>query len=143
MATKRTDITEAIVALLNQIDGSSNYRTNLFNNAVPKLIFWDEVNDFPSVSVTPGLETREYLPSDFKWGRLLVNIRIYVEGTDPKSLLEDIFCDIEDILDANNTLTIDSNTECTDIRILSISDDEGLLAPIGVGEMTLQVQYTA
>ena len=141
--TRRSGIVGAIVDLFKQIDGSSSYLSNTYDNVYPKLIFWDEIKDFPTISVVAGQESREYLPSDFKWGFLLINIRIYVEGDDPKELLEDLFADMETMLDNNNSLTIDSNTECTDIRILSISDDEGLLAPLGVGEMTLQVRYTA
>jgi hypothetical protein len=45
------------------------------------------------------------------------------------------------ILDSNNELTVEGNDLSTDLRILSISDDEGLLNPLGVGEITLEVRY--
>lgn len=88
-----------------------------------------------------GGEVREYLPGNFKWSFLTVNIRIYVSDEFARERLEEIFDDIEVVLDSNNTLTLQGNDLCTDIRILSITDDEGVLNPIGVGEMTLEVRY--
>lgn len=143
--TKRQKIISTLVELFKQINGTSPYISNLFSNVKGKMVFWDEVNQYPLVALTAGSESREYLPGNFKWGFLTVNIRIYVKGDDAKERLENIFVDIENILDANNTLAIGDNGEdiCTDIRILSISDDEGLLAPHGVGEVTIQIQYPA
>lgn len=143
MSTKRKQIVTALVDLFKAIDGTSPYLSNLYENVKGQLIFWDEVNDFPTVCVNSSDETREYLPSGFKWGFLTINIRIYVKEEDAKGKLEDIFCDIETVLDANNTLTLDgSGDTCTDIRIISISDDEGLLNPLGVGEVILEIQYS-
>jgi len=145
MATinKRTKIVRALVELFKNITGDSPYSIDLFENVKDKLIFWDEVNQYPLVCVNAGPETREYQPSDFKWGYLTINIRIYVKGDDAKDQLEKLFSDIEYVLDANNNLVFDQETNetCVDIRILNISDDEGLLAPLGVGEIVLQVQY--
>ena len=140
---KRRRIIEAFVDAFKQIDGTTLYKSALNNNVKGDLVFWDEVNEFPLVCMTAGSETREYLPGNFKWGYLEVNIRIYVKGDDAKTQLENIFSDIEMVLDSNNNLRIGDNQEdvCTDIRILSISDDEGLLRPHGVGEITVQVQY--
>lgn len=143
--TRRTDILEALVAVIKEIDGSSPYSSNLYKNVKPKMIFWDEVNQYPLVCLTAGTEIREYLPGNFKWGYLDINIRIYTKGDNSKQQLEDIFSDIEYVLDNNQNLAFGENgsRECTDIRLLSISDDEGLLAPQSVGEMLVQVQYDA
>ena len=141
---RRSQIIEAIVDLLKEINGDSPYLSTLNENVKNKLIFWDEVNEYPLVCLNAGTETREYLPGDFKWGFLNVTIRIYVKGDDAKEKLENIFSDIEAILDANNNLAFGPgpDEECVDIRILSISDDEGLLAPLGVGEMLLEIRYS-
>lgn len=140
--TKRTDILEALVDKIKLIDGNSPYASNLYNNVKPKMIFWDDVNQWPLVCLTAGTEVREYLPA-FKWGFLEINIRIYTKGDNSKQELEDIFSDIEFVLDNNQNLPFGEGGEdvCTDIRLLSISDDEGLLAPDSVGEMVVQVQY--
>jgi hypothetical protein len=104
-------------------------------------VFWDEVTDYPSICVYPGTETREYLPGNFKWAFLTVNIRVFVNDENAKDRLEELFDDIEYVIDNNNDLFTDGNDLSTDIRLLSISDDEGLLNPQGVGEITLEVRY--
>jgi hypothetical protein len=142
VANTRTQIISALVELFkDNLDGTSPYITNVFDNVKGKQIFWDEVTDFPSVCIFAGQETREYLPGDFKWAFLTVNIRVYVQDEEAKDRIEEIFDDIEVILDSNNDLTVNGNDLSTDLRILSLSDDEGLLNPLGVGEITLEVRY--
>jgi len=140
VATKRQAIVEAITTLLNTIQGSP-YESDLESNVLSKLIFWDEIQQYPTVSVVSGTETREYKSSGLTWAYLDINITIFVQSEDPKDSIESIFVDIENILDANNTLTIEGQSTCTDIRVLSLSDDNGVLAPLGVGEIALTVQY--
>jgi hypothetical protein len=143
--SRRTSIITALAAKLNTINGQGVYKTNLFNNAYPKLKFWDEVNDFPSVYMSPGMEQREYLPGDFAWGYLGISIKIYCKGDDSQQQLENLLSDIEVCVDANRQLIYDpdinKNFETTEILIQSITTDEGLLAPYAVGEINLQVRY--
>ena len=142
MANSRQTIVATIADLFKEnLDGNSPYVTNVYGNVKSKQIFWDEVNDYPTICVYPGTETREYLPGDFKWAFLAVNIRIYIKDEDAKDRIEEVFEDIELILDSNNELIKDGNDLSTDIRILSLSDDEGVLNPLGVGEITLEVRY--
>ena len=142
MANTRQQIVNALVDLFKtNLNGNSPYTTNIFENAYNKQIFWDEVEDYPTVCIYSGTETREYLPGDFKWAFLSVTIRFYVNDEDAKDRVEEIFDDIEALLDNNNDLTVDGNNLSTDIRILSLSDDEGLLNPLGVGEIDLEVRY--
>lgn len=142
MANTRTQIISGLVDLFKvNLTGESPYVTNVYENVKGRQIFWDEVTDYPSICIYAGGESREYLPGDFKWAFLTVNIRIYVQDEYAKDRLEEVFDDIEAILDSNNDLTVDGNDLSTDIRILSLSDDEGLLNPLGVGEITLEVRY--
>jgi hypothetical protein len=137
----RGAIVDALVEKINGINGATPYIVDLNNNASNKLEFWDEVFDFPSVSVTAGNEFREYLPGGFKWGHLGITIRCYVQQEEPISELEKLLVDIERAIDDNNMLTYDIGKVTQEIRINSISTDEGLLAPYGVGELTLEVLY--
>ena len=141
--SKRTQITNALVNLVNTNLNGVIYNSNVYNNTHNKLVFWDEVNDYPYISVIAGGENRQYLPSGFKWGFLEVVFRIYIEDEYPQEKLEDFIEDIEALLDANNDLEYDSiNGNTTElISILSITTDQGLFAPIGVGEIVIQVQY--
>jgi hypothetical protein len=141
--SKRTQIVKALTAKLNLINGKSPYSVNLFKNAYAKLKFWDEVDDFPSVYLTPGTELREYHPSDFTWAYLGVTIKVYCRGESSSEQLELLLTDIENCVDDNRQLVYDitNNYSTTEILVQSITTDEGLLAPYAVGEINLQVRY--
>lgn len=144
MSSKRNAIVNALSEKLLEIDGTGAYTTNLYNNVYPKLRFWDEVNDFPSIYIVAGTETREYLPSNFIWGFLNVSIKVYVKNEDDAQQdLELLLADIETCIDANRVLVYDttSGSETTEILVQSIVTDEGLLVPYGVGEINVQVRY--
>lgn len=139
----RSSIITALVDKLKTIDGSETFQSNVFNNVTNKLKFWDEINDFPYICVIPGNETREYLPSDFKWGFLGISLKVYVKGDEPVLELENLLEDIEKVVDENRVLAYGESPaeRTTEILITSIVTDEGLLAPYGVGEINLQVRY--
>jgi hypothetical protein len=140
----RTSIVKALSEKLKSIDGTGIYKTNIFNNAYPKLVFWDECKDFPSIYISTGSETREYLPGNFKWAFLVVSLKLYVKGEDSAQQLEDLLEDVEKCIDLNRNLVYDPLTagaQTTEILINSIITDEGLLAPYGVGEINLVLQY--
>lgn len=139
--TARSKITDALIAKLKLINGKSPYNTNVHKNVFKGISFWDSINDYPSIYVAPGLEQREYLPGDFKWGFLHLTIRVFVKEEDPQARLEKILEDIETVLDANNNLLYDTGKEIVEIRILSIQTDEGILTPYGAGEIFIQIRY--
>ena len=141
--SRRTSIIAALAEKLKLIDGNTPYKSNLYGNCFPKLKFWDEVQDFPSVYMSPGSETREYLPSDFTWGFLNISLKLYCKGDNSQEQLEALLEDVEYVIDQNRILVYDSvqNYETTEILITSITTDEGLLDPYAVGEINLQVRY--
>jgi hypothetical protein len=142
--SKRTHILKALAEKFKLIDGTGIYQTNISNNSYPKLKFWDEVQDFPCVYLTPGTETRDYHPSGFSWAYLLVCVKCYVKSEDQtQEQLELLLEDVEKCVDANRVLVYDqdNNLETTEILVQSITTDEGLLTPYGVGEIYLQVRY--
>lgn len=141
MRNKKSKIVNELVRLMKQINGTSPYLSNLYDNVKNRQVFLEDITDFPSVCIYSGEETREYLPGDVKWAFLTITIRVYVESEDPQGMLENVSGDIELVLDNNNDLIIDGNSLCSDIRILSITDDEGLLNPLGVSEMVLEIRY--
>ncbi len=139
--SKRNSIVKAVAEKLKLIDGSNPYLVNIYGNAYPYLKFWDEVQNFPCVYMTPGSEYREYLPGDFKWAFLSVSLKVYCMGDDSSTQLEQLLEDIETCIDANRVLEYSPGMETTEILITSIVTDEGLLAPYAVGEINLQVRY--
>lgn len=140
----RTSIVKALTEKLKTISKDNGYVTDLWGCAYPKLVFWDETNNFPSIYMSAGSETREYLPGAFKWGFLGISLKLYVKGEDPAQQLEDLLEDVEKVIDANRTLVYDTETvgaQTVEILINSIVTDEGLLEPHGVGEVNITVQY--
>ena len=143
--SKRTSIVKALAEKLKLINGILPYKTNIYGQAYAKQVFWDECNNFPALYLTPGTELREYLPSDFTWGFLNVSIKVYCKGDNSQEQLETLLDDIEYVINNNRVLEYDQNLglETTEILITSITTDEGLLAPFGIGEINLQVRYQA
>jgi hypothetical protein len=142
--TRRISVVKALAEKFKIIDGTGSFKTNLFDNSYPKLKFWDEVQDFPCVYLTAGTEIRDYMPADFTWGFLNVSIKVYVRSeSEAQEQLEDLLDDLEKVIHDNRVLVYDTtnNLSTTEILIQSITTDEGLLAPYGVGEINVQVRY--
>jgi len=137
----RTKIVKAVVDLINTNLNGVTYTSNIYGKAKNKLKFWDEINQYPYMGIIGGTEFREYLPAGFKWGFLNIRIYIYVKNDSAAEQIEQFLEDIENLIDANNSLTYDTNKETVQMTILSIDTDEGLLHPIGVGEMQIQIRY--
>ena len=143
--TRRLAIVEALVEKLKDINGTGNYRTNLFLNVSPRLKFWDEVEEFPAVHLNAGSETREYQGAGYKDRFLTVSVRCYVNEEDAVSALESLLEDVETVIEENSRLSYtDKNGTLQytqQITLISIDTDEGVLEPFGVGEMQLEVRY--
>ena len=144
--TQRKKIAEALATKMKEIDGNHPYNSNIFNNADSHLVFLDEIQQYPKVCVVAGDEVRQYQPGGFKWRFITITIRVYVEdANDPQENLALLLEDIERIIDNSDSLVYDGSVspslETTSITIQSISTDEGVIAPLGIGEMILEVRY--
>ncbi len=145
--TARKKIVDAYVdELKTKVNGTSPYNSNLFNNVTGHTVFIDQIAQYPKVCVVAGDETREYQPGGFKWRYLNLEIRAYVEDEeDPQEELALLLEDIERVIDNNDILTYDDsvspNLTTTSSTILTISTDEGVLSPLGIGEIAIQVRY--
>ena len=145
--TKRKKIVDAFVDEIKlKLNGVSPYNTNVFNNVHGYVQFIDQITQFPSICVIAGDESRQYQPDGFKWRFLSMEIRVYVsDETDPQEELALLLEDIERVIDNNDVLTYDDtvspNLKTTSSTILAISTDEGVLSPLAVGEVAIQVRY--
>ena len=144
--TKRRKIVDALVDKIKLINGQHPYNSNIFNNVSGQLKFLDEIEEFPKVCVIAGDEVREYQTAGFKWRFLTLSIRAYVRSEDDaQEELATLFEDIEKIVDENDALVYDTsvipNGTTTSMTLDSISTDEGVIAPLGIGEMLVTVRY--
>ena len=145
--THRKKVVDAFVDEIKlRLNGVSPYNSNVFNNVHGTVQFIDQITQFPSICVIAGDESRQYQPDGFKWRFLSMEIRVYVsDETDPQEELALLLEDIERVIDNNDVLTYDDtvspNLKTTSSTILTISTDEGVLAPLAVGEVAIQVRY--
>ena len=143
--TRRQGIVDALVTKLKQIDGSGNYHINLAEQVEPRLKFWDEVDEFPAIHLNAGRETREYLTGGVKNRFLILTLRCYVNEENAVDALDALLEDVETVLEDNSSTTytdkLGVEQSIQQITIISIETDEGVLEPLGVGEVTIEVRY--
>tara|TARA_R110000796_G_scaffold55940_4_gene129949 strand:+ start:1284 stop:1736 length:453 start_codon:yes stop_codon:yes gene_type:complete len=143
--TRRSAIVTALAEQLKAIDGTGNFLTNLFDNVSPRLLFWDEVTDFPAVHLNAGQETREYQGGGYKDRFLTITVRCYVDEENAQDALAAVMEDVETVVENNSRLLYtdaQGSTHYThQISLLSIDTDEGVLEPLGVGELQIEVRY--
>ena len=145
-STRRRAIVGAYADKLNEsLNGSPPFRTAV-QSVEPRLRFWDEVTDFPAIQVGAGAETRTYDGGGFRFRFLRVTVRCYVHDEDDVILaLEELLEDVETVLEDNDPLTYTDSTgtsqKTVKTTILSVDTDEGVLEPLGVGEVIAEIQY--
>ena len=145
MATsRRRDIANFLVGELKKIDGgvstfdsSYTYQVNLFNNVFRRLKFLDEINDFPSVYLQAGTENRIYDTKGLTTSTLDIMLRVYVHTETSVEELESTMQDIEFVIYNMDT----EKYGMMDVQVSTMSTDEGLLDPYGIGEVGVTVQY--
>jgi hypothetical protein len=143
--TRRLGIVNALVDQLKNINGAGAYLSDVNENVSPRLKFWDEVEEFPAIHLNAGSETREYQAGGYKDRFLSITLRCYVQAEDAVLALDELLEDVETVLEDNSRLPYLDRTQTTQytqqITIVSIETDEGVLEPLGVGEMLIEVRY--
>jgi hypothetical protein len=143
--TRRLGIVNALVDQLKNINGAGAYLSDVNENVSPRLKFWDEVEEFPAIHLNAGSETREYQAGGYKDRFLSITLRCYVQAEDSVEALDELLEDVETVLEDNSRLAYLDRTQTTQytqqITIISIETDEGVLEPLGVGEMLIEVRY--
>lgn len=143
--SRRMRIVEALVEKLKCINGTGTYHSDVGENVEPRLKFWDEVEEFPAIHCNAGPETRDYQGGGYKDRYMTLTIRCYVQEEDAVNALEALLEDVETVLETNSRLAYtdrSDNAQCThQISIVSIDTDEGVLEPLGVGEIICEVRY--
>lgn len=143
--SRRSNIIEALVTKLKDINGAGQFLVDLDGNVFPRLLFWDEVEDFPAVHLNAGSETRQYQGGGYKDRFLSVTIRCYVNEEEAQEALNALMEDVETVLEENSSLQYSDKQNnlfrTQQISVISIDTDEGVLEPLGVGEMLIEVRY--
>ena len=143
--TRRRAIVEALALKLEGINGTAPFRTSV-SGVERRLKFWDEVNEFPTIHVGAGTETREYDGGGFRFRFLRITVRCYVsDDNDVIEALEELLEDVETVIEDNDPLTYYDSTGASQntvqTTIGTVDTDEGVLEPLGVGEITCEIRY--
>lgn len=143
--TRRLGIVNALAEKLKDINGTGSFLSDLAGNVSPRLKFWDEVEEFPAVHLNAGSETREYQGGGYKDRFLSVTLRCYVQDEDSVLALDELLEDVETVLEENSRLEYKDRNNATQytqqITVVSVDTDEGVLEPLGVGEILAEVRY--
>ena len=143
--SRRANIVNALAEKLKDINGAGAFLSDVQNNVHPFLKFWDEVDQFPAVHLNAGAETREYQGGGYKDRFLAITIRCYVNEEEAQDALNILMEDIETVLEDNAQLEyvdkLNNTFKTQQITIISIDTDEGVLEPLGVGEILIEVRY--
>ena len=142
--SRRAGITHALADKLAGIDGRGLFLQSVAETS-PRLKFWDEVEEFPAIHLNAGSETRQYQGGGFKDRFLTITVRCYVNQEDSVTALDELLEDVETVLEENSRLKYNDRNGLEQftqqITIVSIDTDEGVLDPLGVGEITIEVRY--
>lgn len=143
--TRRSSIVDALVDKLKDITLVNGYLTDIGNQVFNRMKFLDEITEWPAICVVAGPEQIVHQGGGYKDRYLTLRLTAFVNHEDSTLATERLMEDIERIIDNNGRLAyLDSfgNPATTrDIIITLIDTDQGALAPLGVGEMSLQVSY--
>jgi hypothetical protein len=153
MSFRNSIVTGLSSIVKTSLDGSqpTKYITNIYDNVFTVSKHFSQIQDYPAITITPGPESFEYLPSGMRWNFLRVYIRAYVKDEyEPNAKLELLIEDIKNLIDEFDTFTYtvskpDGTTltlSTTQSTLEEISTDEGLLAPLGIGELIITIRYS-
>ena len=143
--TRRRAIVEALAQQFENINGTPPFRSAV-QNVERRLKFWDEVTEFPAIHIGAGTETREYDGGGFRFRFLRITVRCYVsDDNDVIEALEELLEDVESVLEDNDPLVYTDSTgtsqSTVQTTIATVDTDEGVLEPLGVGEITCEIRY--
>jgi hypothetical protein len=142
--SRRSGITNALAEVLGKIDGRGLYKQSVAETSA-RLKFWDEVEEFPAIHLNAGSETRQYQTAGYKDRFLNVTVRCYVNQENSVEALDELLEDVETVLEENSQLLYNDRNgleqKTQQITIVSIDTDEGVLDPLGVGEILIEVRY--
>ena len=142
--SRRSSITKALADKIQEINGRGVFYRDIAEVS-PFLKFMDEIVQHPAVHLNAGSETREYLSGGVKNRFLNITLRLYVNQENSVEALDELIQDVELVLEDNSQLAYldrDGNSQCTQqTTIISIDTDEGVLDPLGVAEILIEVRY--
>lgn len=147
---------EDFITEIQIIDGGTGYTTAptisigtppTFNSLLYQNVFKDfryiqEINDFPSITMSTGRIDRDHQMGGVIYDQFLMNLRGYVMSENPIETCEDLAEDIERVVNRLRDVKSDKGVRgIVESRVLEIRTDEGLFEPYGILDVTAQIIY--
>ena len=134
MASRRTDIIDAFVTHLQQI-----------NSVEPRNVYkqyrWiDELNDYPAITFVPRREARVHRGDQRKLAAIIIELRGYVYNGDAaveeaETLAANVETQVDTFAETYRQHQVESAV------VVSLRTDEGLMHPYGVCDLTINITY--
>ena len=135
MATRRKQIINGLVTELGQapdVDASNVFR---------HFKYLEEINDFPTVCLNPGTESREELGANRRLGSIGISLRGYVFGENNIDTAEIFAQNVESKVDSFSANVAAKANGVSDARVVSFRTDEGLFQPYGIADLEVEILY--
>lgn len=135
MATRRKQIIDGLVTELGQtpdVDAS---------NVFKRFKYLEEINDFPTVCLNPGAESREELGANRRLGNIGVSLRGYVFDENNIDTAEIFAQNVESKVDSFSANVAAKANGVSDARVVSFRTDEGLFQPYGIADLEVEILY--
>ena len=135
MATRRKQRIDGLVTELGQtpdVDAS---------NVFKRFKYLEEINDFPTVCLNPGAESREELGANRRLGNIGVSLRGYVFDENNIDTAEIFAQNVESKVDSFSANVAAKANGVSDARVVSFRTDEGLFQPYGIADLEVEILY--
>ena len=134
MANRRTDIIDAFVTHLQQINSVES------RNVYKQYRWIDELNDYPAITFVPRREARVHRGDGRKLAAIIIELRGYVYNgdaavTEAETLAANVETQVDTFAETYRQHQVESAV------VVSLRTDEGLMHPYGVCDLTINITY--
>ena len=134
MANRRTDIIDAFVTHLQQINSVES------RNVYKQYRWIDELNDYPAITFVPRREARVHRGDQRKLAAIIIELRGYVYNGDAaveeaETLAANVETQVDTFAETYRQHQVESAV------VVSLRTDEGLMHPYGVCDLTINITY--
>jgi hypothetical protein len=134
--SRRSEILQEYTATL----AGANYLDNAIAHVYRGFRWLDQINDFPTICYSVQSSTLDHIGANDRYYALDITLRVYVRGEDSQALIDQMLLDVERTTENFRDVSSPS-LEVVDARVNSVSSDEGLMSPNGVGDMSITISY--
>jgi hypothetical protein len=150
--SRKTELISLLVTELKRIDKTTDsraavphtpytFKSNVNGEVYPTFKFLDQINDFPTICLVVGTESRIHIGAGVKYGELSLLVRGYINDENALEVSDDLLEDIEHIIESLSHVDAFCDEGLVESRIVSLVTDEGLFEPWGIVDINALLIY--